>query len=527
MKKLLLFIFFYSLYNILFAQGILRNTGASIIISNSAALVYISNGGFLNESNGTYHGTIDNDGTIKLSDDWTNNATDAANYVFKNFNANGTVSFIGTSTQTISGANTTYFENLTVNNTFNAGNAVSLSLSPVVKQVLTLTDGVVGTGSNFIIVRNSAAAAITGYTGTSFINGNLKRWFASNTDTYGLPLGNGTATTNYFLAEIKNNSLTGVDSIESHFASKPGTDAHLNVTEAGATTYASVSAAGVWYITPNADSTGGAYDLFLYTANVNTVTPLTDNQFAVLKRITSSVTDGTDWVCAPCGIGTPGLNANGGSGRMVADGFALRKGMGIGTTFGQFAIGLMTFALPVSLVSFDGICNDNSVTIDWSTSSEKNADYFSISKSYNLTEWTAIAQLKAAGNSNQLLSYSYLDSDKKQESAYYALSQTDFDGVTKNLDTMRVSCINNSFSSSDITIKLNENTLELSYKSEQSEPFTVSLFDDLGRLLIKKNETVFSGNNTILINCKSLSNGVYMLVFANDSKIITKKININ
>ena len=95
--------------------------------------------------------------------------------------------------------------------------------------------------------------------------------------------------------------------------------------------------------------------------------------------------------------------------------------------------------LPITLGTFTGITalgTENTIQLDWTTQSEKDNDYFTLWRSYDGQTWQDIAQLSGAGNSNEILSYQYMDRNIipqliENNSSYYKLSQTDYDGTTE------------------------------------------------------------------------------------------------
>ena len=88
-------------------------------------------------------------------------------------------------------------------------------------------------------------------------------------------------------------------------------------------------------------------------------------------------------------------------------------------------------ALPVELIRFDGKLVSNNVHLYWSTASEQNSDYFLIEKSFDGIDWNLVGSVKASGNSNQTIDYSFIDNDLKFGVSYYRLKQFDFDGEFK------------------------------------------------------------------------------------------------
>lgn len=84
--------------------------------------------------------------------------------------------------------------------------------------------------------------------------------------------------------------------------------------------------------------------------------------------------------------------------------------------------------LPIELLSFTAETIRNQVNLQWSTATETNNDYYTIERSVDLQVWELVAQVRGAGNSNQVLHYSMTDANPLPGLNYYKLKQTDFDG---------------------------------------------------------------------------------------------------
>ena len=326
----------------------------------------------------------------------------------------GTITFNGSSGQAIT-SNGESFYNVTFNNT---STGVTLNDNVTIANACTLTNGVVSTGSNTLTLESTDAADLSGHSNASFINGNLRRYIASNTSAYAFPVGNGTSTTNYFRADIVNGSMTGVTYIDANFeALSNHDDGDMNVDDSWVD-YTSVHTAGMWTITPSSQPGGGSYDVRLYTENFS---GLSDNSFAPLKRPEGG--DGTNWT-AP---GT--LSGDGGEGRMAAESYALRLGL---TSFSEFGMGTGTptgLGLPIELTNFDGHKVGERVNLHWITATEINNDYFNIERSTDGVNFESIARIKGAGNSIEEINYEHVDDKPERGVNYYRLKQTDFDGT--------------------------------------------------------------------------------------------------
>jgi hypothetical protein len=487
------------------AQGI-RNNGANWVITTGAT-VYVdgdANGGFLNENGGL----IDLDGDIVIEGNWTN---DAANSVFTNTDNDGWVRFKGTSTETIDGTADTRFEYIEFNNSA-SGTPISLSRDVIVEGICRFTDGVVVTGANYLIIESTTGADVVGHSSASFVNGNLRRFIAPNTETYPFPVGDGLTASDYYLAELINGNLTGFTYIDAKFgALLPG--GTLSESEEG-TPYTSVAAEGVWYIDPDIPPIGGEYDLKCFTANIG---GLANDQFTILSRPTPSA-DAADWACNPCGFGDPGINANGGAGRVVADGYALRLGM---TKFSQKGIGKSSTPLPIELVTFFAECEDEQVKLSWTTASESNNDFFTIEKSINSTEFTVVDIVNGAGTTGNVSYYNAYDDEVSEMTTYYRLKQTDFDGKFTYSDLVITNC--NKEEEAGFAIMPNPATdfINIVLKGEGEGDAAFAIFDGSGKRVYEK---MFYGNfKRFTANIESLAAGMYYARLIASDCVFTEK----
>lgn len=84
--------------------------------------------------------------------------------------------------------------------------------------------------------------------------------------------------------------------------------------------------------------------------------------------------------------------------------------------------------LPVTYLNFDVTKNTNRNTLHWSTASETNSDVFEIQRSVDLTNFSSIGIIKAAGFSNEIINYQFDDFLPFYGEIYYRLKQIDFNG---------------------------------------------------------------------------------------------------
>ncbi|HXH18411.1 MAG TPA: Calx-beta domain-containing protein [Chitinophagales bacterium] len=450
--------------------------------------------GNLTIGNGT---TLDASGyAMTVKGNWNNAGTFAA--------ASGTVTFSGTSNQSVTSNGSTFY-NLIVNNT---ATQISLNDSLKITNVLTLTDGVITTGSHRVIVASASASALTGHSSASFINGNLRRYITTNTNTYAFPVGNGTGTSNYYLAEIVNGSLSGISYIDSKFKPLTGhSDSELFVWDNwthGYLRYSSICTEGVWELTPNASPTGGSYGVKLYIANMS---GLTDNNFGPLKRPTGS-TSGADW-----STGGGWLNNDDTPGRTVASGYMQRSGLTGFSDFGGGRGGQGGSGLPIELLNFKAKAERGVVYINWTTATEINNDFFTIERSLDGSTFDELEIFDGAGNSSITREYAAVDRKPYPGTSYYRLKQTDFDGTAtySNMVSVFIETEKPVFTISPNPIKGKRLTIGLENSRMGIIYATLYLSDISGRTMFIQDLEVGNSQSIQIDLPDDLNSGVYFL----------------
>lgn len=183
--------------------------------------------------------------------------------------------------------------------------------------------------------------------------------------------------------------------------------------------------------------------------------------------------------------------------------------------------------LPVSLISFSADCNSNAVQLNWSTASELNADRFIIERSREMNQWIAIRELSAGGNSNQIINYTFTDTDPISGTSYYRLRQVDFDGEEELFGPISVDC---EYSSTAIKVYPNPTigafTLEINSLTEVKNT-TVQLTDVMGKVIASKVIDIVAGTNHIYFQEK-FETGTYLIrVLHATNEFETVKVIIN
>lgn len=88
--------------------------------------------------------------------------------------------------------------------------------------------------------------------------------------------------------------------------------------------------------------------------------------------------------------------------------------------------------LPIELVSFNGVNNNEYNYLSWVTATELNNSHFVLERSLNSMDWNELSIIQGNGNSSTPIYYDFKDYEyNKTEYNYYRLKQVDFNGDHK------------------------------------------------------------------------------------------------
>lgn len=149
-------------------------------------------------------------------------------------------------------------------------------------------------------------------------------------------------------------------------------------------------------------------------------------------------------------------------------------------------------ALPVELLAFDVEAEGCFAHLTWTTGSELNNDFFQVQYSYDGNSWTDLDKVYGAGNSDEVINYSFYDfSCFHNSTVYYRLVQTDFDGTETNSNVQSI----------NLTQPYSVQVYPNPSKGIVNVKLNAELGDELGQLTVRSID-----GRAILVN--EISNGV-------------------
>jgi hypothetical protein len=178
--------------------------------------------------------------------------------------------------------------------------------------------------------------------------------------------------------------------------------------------------------------------------------------------------------------------------------------------------------LPVQLLHFTAVPNGSVVDLEWVTASEINNNYFTVERSLDVSNFSDLLTQPGAGNSNMVLVYNDVDPNPFKGISYYRLRQTDFDGTTSHSQIVPV-FFDGNITSINAYVDGNRN-FQLNYEGTDRENVMLTVFDVMGRMVIKEQHAAGKGENTIKLTNPGLASGVYILQLESLNKKWSKKL---
>ncbi len=165
-------------------------------------------------------------------------------------------------------------------------------------------------------------------------------------------------------------------------------------------------------------------------------------------------------------------------------------------------------ALPVLLTGYKAVANGSSVVVSWSTSNELNNAFFTIERSGNGVDFSAIGKVTGL---NQPNNYTFTDAVPLNGDNYYRLSQTDADGRTTYYQILKVNILKSA--SSSISIRPNPviSNIEIKFSTVEIGLFQFSVLNTAG-IIVKQWKTEKAAPDfTQTFQLSGLPEGVYIL----------------
>lgn len=186
-----------------------------------------------------------------------------------------------------------------------------------------------------------------------------------------------------------------------------------------------------------------------------------------------------------------------------------------------------TSFVPVELLSFEGIAENNEVVLVWQTASEINNQGFYIEKSYDKINWKNIGFIDGKGTATETNYYKFADVNPGNNENHYRLKQVDFNGTFTYSKIITVY-----FKNTPLAFTLYQNypnpfnpSTIIKFDLPKSSLVSLTIYDILGRKMKTiVDERKDAGSYLINVDLSDLSSGVYFYHLHTDNFNATKKM---
>lgn len=180
--------------------------------------------------------------------------------------------------------------------------------------------------------------------------------------------------------------------------------------------------------------------------------------------------------------------------------------------------------LPVEISRFESFCNDGSVIIEWSTSTEFENNYFIVERSTDGVEFDSLGMVDGSGNSLETIDYSFIDNSPESIN-YYRICQVDYDGDRSYSSLSYSGCESNSgihiLNASHIG-----NYIQIVISSEYELNSILDVFDSRGKSIVRDSEPLVKGTNIIKLYGIFPESGVYFVTLSSEGYLDSRKFSI-
>ena len=188
------------------------------------------------------------------------------------------------------------------------------------------------------------------------------------------------------------------------------------------------------------------------------------------------------------------------------------------TSFSTFYIASVNAALPVHLVSFKGVLNNDIATLKWITEDAQGTKSFILERSINSRDFYPIITLPSVNGTGQQ-TWSYNDSTISRlpsSVVYYRLRITDEGGAYTYSATVTINLNNNKGA---LSVRPNPviATVIVDVDATTTEQANWELTDVAGKKVLQHTVILTKGKNTININLSAVPAGVYYLKLAGNN----------
>ena len=182
--------------------------------------------------------------------------------------------------------------------------------------------------------------------------------------------------------------------------------------------------------------------------------------------------------------------------------------------------------LPVGLLYFNAVPNDNVVNISWETASELNNDYFEIERSNDGITWEVLSRKDGMGTIQTKTNYNSIDGKPYIGISYYRLKQVNFNQSFIYSNSVSVDLSIGIEQVTNIHPNPTNGNIEFEVITKIKNQILTELINNTGNIVSAQQNVIVEGSNSIKLNLEKFDSGIYLLkvYFENTGKSVIQNI---
>ncbi len=405
---------------------------------------------------------------------------------------------------------------VTIANSADGTRGISANQDVEIEDALLFASGVVTTNANNSL-RMLQGATSSGYSSSSHVSGPLQAVMSDN-DNFVFPVGKGNrlGVVSVNDATHPGQTLTWQAEYFNRNAEDDGQVSSMTATSDAA--ILSISLGEYWIVTDDRGATPSGSP----TATIGLRWDTSSDAPGDISTLATMVWDGAEWD----NYGGKNHSGNTAAGDFLSSSYVPFSSKVI--TMGSTEMSV----LPVELISFKAVAQEQTVQLVWETASEINNDYFEVLRSIDGINFKKIGEVAGAGNSSQQLRYEFVDKLPMAGVAYYQLKQVDYNGMYDYSDKVSVEWVNTGEYAAFVELNLYPNPApqgEAKLRVTGLRPrstATVKLLDMFGKVHLQQviEADRLSEDGYMIRPRARLSSGVYVVSVQQGSQIHQKTL---
>ncbi len=180
---------------------------------------------------------------------------------------------------------------------------------------------------------------------------------------------------------------------------------------------------------------------------------------------------------------------------------------------------------PIECASFTGEVLTEGNMLKWTSATEVDNDFYTITRSTDGENFETIATVDGAGTSMEAINYSYIDKEATSGTSYYRITQTDFNGASAQVcEVVTLTRGEDAFGFINVGPIPVINIVTVVFNANVNTEAQINIYNITGEKVGTQNQTIQAGLNSLAVDMSDYTTGLYLISIDNGVEVITTKV---